>query len=121
MRPLRRDDLRRRRRTGKASDVRRMAQADQVQLQRRRDDELSADTHRPLRLLRRQDRSSTDMNTAAPGQFFDDIQRARHAESNLDELDTAIGSGVSESEGILWALSSARRRLSGSRVIRKLI
>ena len=52
---------------------------------------------------RRQDRSSTDMNTAAPGQFFDHIQRARHAESNLDELDTAIGSGIGESECILWA------------------
>ena len=51
MRPLRRDNLRRRRRTGKACDVRRMAKSHQIQLQRRRDDELGADAEGALRLL----------------------------------------------------------------------
>ena len=57
-----RDDLRRRRRAGKAGDVGRVAKADQIQLQRRRDDELGADADRPLRLLRRQHGAGTDVN-----------------------------------------------------------
>ena len=78
------------RRAGKTGDVRRVADADQIQLQGRRHDKLGADADRPLRLLRREDSSGADVKIFPRRQCFDNVERSRHTESNLDELDAAF-------------------------------